>query len=285
VLARDLACQWIEEVPCDYDVALDAPFAGGVNWRTVDPRRYSHVVFVCGPFSNGPLERRFLARFWNSCLIGLNLSMQIPLDRWSPFDLLIERDSSAKVHPDMVLATRQKLVPVAGVCLVEDYPGAATGVAHAAIQKLTAANRMATVAIDTRLDCNGAGFRTEAEVESVIARLDVMITTRLHGMVLALKNGVPAIAIDPEPQGAKIWRQARHLDWPVVLRIADLEPAALQQALEYCLTPEARARALACAEQGAATVHALGRSFVAALEQGSELQASLRRRLQRQPRL
>ena len=55
---------------------------------------------------------------------------------------------------------------------------------------------MAVVAIDTRLDANRTGLRTPAQVESLIARTDVVVTTRLHGLVLALKNGVPAVAID-----------------------------------------------------------------------------------------
>ena len=95
--------------------------------------------------------------------------------------------------------------------------------ANAAIRRFTDSNRVATIAIDTRLDTNSTGFRDEAEVESVIARLDVMITTRLHGMILALKNGVPAIAIDPEPNGAKILWQAQTLKWPVVFKISDLD--------------------------------------------------------------
>lgn len=31
----------------------------------------------------------------------------------------------------------------------------------------------------------------------MLRRLDVVVTTRLHGLVLALKNGVPALAVDP----------------------------------------------------------------------------------------
>ncbi len=279
VLARDLTCQWIEAVPCPYDVALDKPFKGGVNWRKVNPQSYSHVIFVCGPFSNGPLEQSFLARFWRCRLIGLNLSMLTPLDRWNPFDLLIERDSSAGGHPDFVIASRQRLVPIAGVCLVEDYPGADNDVANAAIRRLTDSNRVATIAIDTRLDTNSTGFRDEAEVESIIARLDVMITTRLHGMILALKNGVPAIAIDPEPNGAKILRQAQTLNWPVVFKISDLDGAELQQALDYCLTPEARAKARSCAKEGEIVVRQLSHSFIKAFRYPDDLEASFMRRL------
>src|SRR5262245_10275754 len=100
LLARDLACEWLARAGRSYDVAAAPPFAGGVDWRRADPERYSDVVFVCGPFGQGGLEREFLARFAGRRLVGLNLSMLVPLDRWNPFDRLWERDSSAAARPD-----------------------------------------------------------------------------------------------------------------------------------------------------------------------------------------
>ena len=74
----------------------------------------------------------------------------------------------------------------------------------------------AIIPIDTRLDSNAGGLRTPREIDSLIARMDVVVTTRLHGMVLALKNGVPAVVVDPIEGGAKITRQAEVLRWPVL---------------------------------------------------------------------
>lgn len=66
------------------------------------------------------------------------------------------------------------------------------------------------------MDINAGGLRTSAEIESLIARMDIVVTTRLHDMVLALKNGVPAIAVDPIAGGAKITQQARAINWPIL---------------------------------------------------------------------
>ena len=71
------------------------------------------------------------------------------------------------------------------------------------------------------------------------------ITTRLHGTVLSLKNEVPVIAIDPEIGGWKIRRQAELIGWPVVFNVDDVTEEALQKALEYCLTEEARVKGTA----------------------------------------
>ena len=73
--------------------------------------------------------------------------------------------------------------------------------------------------------------------------MDVVLTTRLHGLVLALKNGVPAVAVDPIAGGAKVRRQAETLGWPHVFTADDVTAAAVRDALEQCLTPDARAEA------------------------------------------
>lgn len=128
-------------------------------------------------------------------------------------------------------------VLLVGVVLVDpqrEYRDRAMhAVANEAIQRLIAAREVAAVPIDTRLDVNRTGLRTPPEVESLIARMDVVVTTRLHGTVLALKNGVPSVAVDPIAWGAKIRRQAETVGWPVVFTADTLTDAALQEAFDY----------------------------------------------------
>jgi hypothetical protein len=268
---RDLACEWLERSNCAYDVALAPPFAGGVDLHSIDARNYSHVVFVCGPFQQSELEANLLRRFGNCRLIGLNLSMTIPVNEWNPFDLLIERDSSVRCNADMAFLSRQPLVPVVGLCLVEPHEGALDQLANAAIARLLSSREMAIVEIDTRLDSNSAGLRSPAEVESLIARMDLVVTTRLHGTVLALKNGVPAIAIDPIPGGHKIRSQTETIGWPIVMNADELNDDALSEALIYCLTEPARIKAKECAKRGAKMVESIRDAFIAAITHPEEL--------------
>jgi SAM-dependent methyltransferase len=265
LLARDVACRWVAETGFAHDVAYAPPFGGDVELDCADPRDYSLVVFVCGPFGRGELEGRLLSRFSRCRIIGLDLTMLEPLDAWNPFDTLLERDSSVTARPDVVFASRQPLVPVVGVCLVEPYEGASWDVAHAAIDRLVASREMAAVPIDTRLDANTTGLRTPAEIESVLARMDVVVTTRLHAMVFAIKNGVPALAIDPEAGGAKIRRQAEVIGWPVVLTVDSLTDRGLQEAFAFCLTPEARAKARECFGRTEEMLRGVKDDFLAAL--------------------
>ena len=279
LITRDLLCEWLEIAGLPYEVALVPPFEGGVDWRTVDPRTFTHVIFVCGPFGRDEYEKEFLRRFQDCRLIGMNLSMKIPLEDWNPFDFLSERDSSIDSHPDISFLSQKPHVPVVGVCLVEHYVGAPVEEANSAIDRLLQSNDVAVVPIDTRLDINQTGLKSPAEVESVLARMDAVVTTRLHGTVLSLKNGVPVVAIDPEVGGWKIRKQAELLGWPVAFNVDNVTEEELQKALEYCLTEEARVRARECRDRARMLVEEVKQNFIAALTTGDHLEQTFQARL------
>ncbi|MCQ3937016.1 MAG: hypothetical protein DPW18_08230 [Chloroflexi bacterium] len=281
LLTRDVVCEWLEEAGIPYDIAAAPPFTGGLDWRTADPQAFTHVVFVCGPFGRDEHEQEFLNRFDQCRLIGMNLSMKLPLDDWNPFDLLIERDSSHRAHPDISFLSRKPHVPVIGLCLVEHYEGAPVEEANAAIHRLLESNEAAVIPIDTRLDTNQTGLRTPAEVESLLARMDAVVTTRLHGTALSLKNGVPVLAIDPEVGGWKIRRLAELVGWKVIFNVDDLDEKALQKALDFCLTDEARALARACGDRASQMVREVKREFIAEVTSGASLEEAFQNRLAR----
>jgi hypothetical protein len=269
LFAQRLVAEWLDQADLFYDVAFAQPFEGGVDWRSVDPKDYSHIVFVCGPFGNGWPITDFLLHFTECRLIGLNLSMLESLDKWNPFELLFERDSSETSRPDISFLSRRAKVPVVGVILV--HPQKEYGVmakhqvANDTIQRLVNSQKMSVVKIDTRIDENSTGLRSPAEVESLIARMNIVLTTRLHGLVLALKNGIPVIAIDPIAGGAKINRQAKTIGWPLVFTPEALEGEKLEKAFKYCLTEEARGKAKECRERAVKKVQEVRDQFVSAI--------------------
>jgi Polysaccharide pyruvyl transferase len=268
LLVRDVACAWLDEARRSYAVATAPPFTGGVDWRTVEPREYEQVVFVCGPFGNGPPVDVFLERFSHARLTGLNLSMLDSLDAWDVFDALWERDSTRTARPDLALLSTPSAVPVVGVVLVhpqKEYAGGVHAVAEEAVDRLFGSRELAAVRIDTRLDDNVTGLRTPDEVASLIARMDAVVTTRLHGLVLALKRGVPALAIDPVAGGAKVLRQAQAIGWPVVYTADALADDELRVALDYCLTAEAQREAELAAQRGIRNLAAVRDEFIASL--------------------
>lgn len=302
LLALDVSRTWLSDAGMSFDVALDRRVGPGVDWRRAPPAAYSHLLFVCGPFyarrrllrvlprsgatalaRSAPLLRwvglgcvdrivlELLVRRFDRChQIGLDLSMLGPKGSWHPFDALVQRDGAdGPARADIALAHQASPVPVVGVLLVE-RPGHGDQAHHAAaeqaIEDLLAGRELAVVRIDTRLDRpNPGGLRTAAEVESLIARMDVVVTTRMHGAVLALKHGVPAVVVDTVPGGGKVSSQMSVLGWPHLLGAGTVDPGALSRALDACLEPEARDEALAAGQRGVALASAVRQDLMAAL--------------------
>lgn len=274
LIACEVVCGWLAEAGMDYDVAFAPPFTGGCDWQAVDPRDYSHVVWICGPLGAstaafGRLRRRFPpdGRTW----IGVDLSMMAPVEEWNPFDVLLERDSSRTERADLAFARGRNQLPVIGLVQVERFTPLfperdRQEDARAAIHRLAYSRPAAVVDIDTRLDIdNAAGLRSAAEVETLIAHMDAVVTTRLHGLALALTNGVPAVAVDPVAGGDKITAQARAVDWPCAFAVDEASDDVMGEALTFALSAEGRVRARASAERGRQAVETLRAEFIRAL--------------------
>lgn len=272
LLARDVLCDWLDGLAINHVTPVAPPFTGGPMLEEIDGGDFTHAFFVCGPFGRGPLEADFLTRFAGCRLVGVNLSLNFDPDDWQPFDFVIERDSTRTSNPDLAFASRNALPPVIGICLRE--PDGVTDVAAAddALHRLLQRHAAATVPIDTRLDANQTALRSKGEIEAVIARMDAVVTTRLHGLVLALKNGVPALVVDSVPGGGKVSRQCASIGWPNLLRLDELDDSRLDEALKLTLGREARELAAECAARAVSGVRALGRQLTEQLVPDSELE-------------
>jgi Polysaccharide pyruvyl transferase len=265
LLARDVALAWLNDAGHDVDTAAAPPFVGDVRLERIDSAQYSHVVFVCGPFGNGPPIDAFLARFEHAKLVGLDLSLIEPLEVWNPFDLLVERDSSRAAHPDLSFASAPPEVPVVGISLVhpqEEYGNRGLhSIANRTIEEVAAGLECARIHIDTRLDDNASILRTAAEVYAIIRKVDVMLTTRLHGLVLSLKASVPVVALDPIAGGAKLTRQANTLQWPWCFP-ADTPVSVIRHAVVECLDEAEHQRTRATADSARDAIERIRKEFI-----------------------
>ncbi len=135
-----------------------------------------------------------------------------PLEVWNPFDPLFERDSDQSTRPDLTFLAETPSVPVVGRCLVKNqtsYEGRQRhGEAAALFDRLISESNFAAVDIDTRWYREKNSLKTPAHVFSLMKRLDLLLTNRLHGMVYALKASLPVVAIDAIEGGAKVVAQA-----------------------------------------------------------------------------
>ncbi|WP_046472366.1 polysaccharide pyruvyl transferase family protein [Allosalinactinospora lopnorensis] len=230
-----------------------------LSLEETDPDRYSHLVFVCGPLYGEQVERLH-TRFRRCRRIAVGVSV---IDPDAPvttgFSTVLARDGGPRpARWDLTMAApdaHDAPAPVVGVMLAapqEEYRDRAR---HTYItERVTdwvSTRDCAPVPISTRLDYRSwRHCTTPAQLTALLRRMDLTVTMRLHGMVFALRAGVPAIAVDPVAEGAKISAQARALNWPAVItpeRInagehpgsADFE-VELSRQWDWCLSPEGR---------------------------------------------
>lgn len=233
-----------------YDVAWSPVFRpGSLTLEEARPEAYSHVIFVCGPLHGSPL-RRLHERYATSRRIAVGVSVIDPSDPAATgFDVILPRDAPDTVpRRDLSALAQIDSVPVAGVVLApgQDEYGTARrhDDVHTRVTSWLAGRDCARVGLDTRLDHRDwRSFDTPDQFLSVISRLDVVVTTRLHGLVASLRCGVPVLAIDPVARGAKVTAQARAWDWPAALTAEELSEDALDRWWHWCLNAEGRTAA------------------------------------------
>ena len=269
LLAGDVVAGWLERAGVPFDLARAPKYGHGVDWERADPADYTHLVWVCGPMTRGPRQTALRERFRGCRLVAVDVSLLDELGGWNPYDAVVERDSATTARPDISFLASGDLPPVVGLCVIERQREYGERGEHAAaveaLRRLIDSRPMAVVEIDSRIKPRRPGRRTPGEVEALLGRMDVVLTNRLHGLVLALKHGVPVVAIDSVRGGAKLRRQAEALGWPAVIGIEALDDERLTQAFEFCLTADARRAAVDArsrAVEGAGTVE---RDFLAAI--------------------
>jgi Polysaccharide pyruvyl transferase len=276
MLVRDVLCDWLREHNVPHDIAQERRHGPGVDWFRVSPERYTHLVFACGPVGPHLAVRELIDRFAVCRRAAINVSL-VGDPAWRPFDLLIERDGAEAPRPDLALAAGPSECPPV-LALVKthrqaEYAGARLDDAHSAFDRLLASREAAVFAVDTVLDPQIPGRRTAAEVKAILAKADVVLTTRLHGLVLALAQGVPALAVDPIPGGAKVLAQAQALAWPAALTVDAIDDVALEQHLTWCLTVEGRQRARVCADAGIERVEEIHAALAAYVRRSGDSHA------------
>jgi hypothetical protein len=233
----------------DHRVAWSPRFRPGtLHLPDAPPEDYTHLVFVCGPV-HGPQIRSLHERYAACRRVAAGVSVPDPADpAVTGFHRVLPRDGGAAAEPDLSLAATVSPAPVVGVVLAPhqpEYGGAGRHrEVHDALTGWVAGLDCARVPLDTRLaheDWQRCG--TPDQFVALLSRMDVVVTTRLHGLVLGLKAGVPVVAVDPVAGGGKVSAQAEALGWPVVAAEDVRDTALLDARLKWCLSPEGRGAA------------------------------------------
>jgi hypothetical protein len=230
----------------EVDVALSPGYRpDALHLDDAAPARYTHVVFTCGP-AHGEQLVWLHHRYARCRRIAVGVSVIDPADpAVTGFHRVLARDGRGLVQPDVSLAAEVSAVPVAGVVLAPGQPEYGDLRRHEQVHKalLTWVGGLdcARVPLDTRLDSTDwRHCATPDAFVSLLARLDIVITTRMHGLVLPLRAGVPVVAIDPVAQGGKVSAQAHALGWPALVAAEDACPEVFDYWWSWCLSPGVR---------------------------------------------
>ncbi|CAL9398492.1 polysaccharide pyruvyl transferase family protein [Streptomyces pilosus] len=243
-----LALRRVEEVLRGSGTAYDVAWSPGflpdaLHLDAVRPRDYSHLVFVCGPL-HGPQIEELHRRFAHCVRIAVGTSVVDPADPAATgFHSVLARDAPGRA-PSEDLAARAPAVParpVVGVILTHGQQEYGEQRRHGqvadAVTRWLAGKDCARLELETRLDTRDWHLSaTPAQVQSVLARLDLVVTDRLHGLVLALRVGTPVLAVDPVAGGAKVSAQARACGWPALLAAEQVDERRLERWWDWCLT-------------------------------------------------
>ncbi|MEU1663665.1 polysaccharide pyruvyl transferase family protein [Streptomyces sparsogenes] len=244
VLALHRVRAALDRTATPYDVAWSPGYrADGLHLPEAAEGAYSHLVFLCGPL-HGPQVEELHRRFGRCVRIAVGASV---IEASSPavtgFHTVLARDSPG-LAPARDLAAGAPAcpaTPVVGVILTHgqgEYGGRRRHAEVAdALTRWLAAKDCARLEMTSRLDAHDWRLcATPGQFESALARLDLVVTDRLHGLVLALRAGTPALAVDPVEGGAKVTAQARACGWPAALGAERLDPAELDRWWSWCLT-------------------------------------------------
>ncbi|MGY2002447.1 polysaccharide pyruvyl transferase family protein [Blastococcus sp. SYSU DS1024] len=237
-LGADAVTGWLTELGIDHDVAWAPYLRRGVHWRDVDPADYTHLVFTTGPVGDlAPLPELTTA-FAGAQRWAVNVSV-VDDTALEMFDVVRERDATGVTRPDLAMAGAADDAPVLAVAFAppqgEYGDRSRADRVRGVIEEWLAARALPWFPIDTDL-FDKPHPRRPAQVEALLRRADVVVSMRLHGLVLGLKNDRPVIACDPIAGGAKVAGQARALDWPLVLDAEEVTAEILDAALSRCLS-------------------------------------------------
>lgn len=237
-----------------------------LNLDDADPQRYTHLVFTCGP-AHGTQVRWLHSRFSRCRRIAVGVSVIDPTDpAVTGFDCVLARDTlaqdtQAREIPDLngaVRPGRRDLSgsapggagPVIGVVLAPGQPEYGERRRHDQVHQRLAdwltQQDCARIPVDTRLDPRDwRHAATPGQLDALLGRLDAVVSTRLHGLVLPLRLGVPVLAVDPVAGGGKVSVQAGAWDWPALVTAGSLlaGTAALSHWWRWCLSAQGRALA------------------------------------------
>lgn len=275
----DVVKKWLNEAQISFDVSayntlINDSIEDSKDINNINELDYSHLVILCGPFwQDFYIKSKIDLNRFNHCkVIGLNLSMIEHPTMYNPFDVLFPRDTSDSQIPDLSLLYESEDVPVIGLCLAPDQPEYGIKQNHSTVNQILKEVIISKGYGIINMNTQWPHFRNDYHIsspnsyEAICRRIDVLMTTRLHGLVIGLKTGIPVIAVDPIIGGGKIIQQGKALNWPYVFSSEDINKSMISDILDQLLDKQYKKLALDCAQKAKQSIVFMKDTFLQSIE-------------------
>jgi len=218
------------------------PGATRIDWRTAKPDDYSGIIFICGPIlASHPETRALFARFASQRLIGVGVSL-MPAGHhefFNPFECVFARQGGGERFGDLAILaplpnhTSRKAkgftlgISLRGLqfeygenlCLWEETEK----IVHSVSQSIHS-DRI--ILIENHLTRSG---KSPDHIEQQYSECDLVITSRFHGAIMAIRHDAPFIALDQIRGGAKVHDLLFGKGWPHIYKTAEVEEDYLKE--------------------------------------------------------
>ena len=212
------------------------PGAERVDWRNAEPADYSGIIFICGPIlASHPETGALFARFASNRLIGVGVSL-MPSGHpefFNPFESVIARQGGGERFGDLAILaplpnhTSQDVkgftlgISLRGLqfeygenlCLWEETEK----IAHSVSQSI---HPERIILIENHLTRSG---KSPDHIEQQYSECDLVITSRFHGAIMAIRHDTPFIALDQIRGGAKVHDLLFGKGWPHIYKTDEVE--------------------------------------------------------------
>lgn len=237
--AAEVASGWLTTAGVDHELAYAGYLHRGIDLAAVQPADYTHLVWVCGPIMANGLLDGLLDRFAHARRLAVGVSVVEP-GAVARFDTVWPRDGEGhEPRPDLAVSPPGEGPSVVATVFAPVQAEYGDRGRHARVQRAVeewiSDRGLGSFDVATDLLTSSRLPRRVDQVQAALGRADVVVSSRLHGLVLGLGAGRPVIAVDPVAGGAKVTAQAAALGWPVLLGAEEVTGPALDAALDRCL--------------------------------------------------
>lgn len=234
-----------------------------IRWEEVDANDYDKLVFICGPIIYENDSFCHLLKKFDHCekiAVGVSGLVETSGDATTSFDKILSRDGIDKHTHNIDLSLNMlshktgdflsrkepsdKLT--LGLCLrgpQREYgkENCLSNRVDDLINKLKSRSDFVIKIIDTKLNPSRP---CPMGIYDQFGECDLIITTRLHGSLLALAHATPFVAIDQIKGRAKVSKQLALIDWPYSFSVEDITDDAFMDTVKELISGSFSAQTL-----------------------------------------